>query len=208
MPKSENALDGGNPHHPPAFCRRCGLIFPALAIGLQNTSVTLKGNAMSCPRCGQMAEIIDGTYSAYKDRLDIVLDPSVSQAARDALLTLVKEVQANRLSLSEAKHRAKKINKRFGKLFDLSDWSGEAKATLFGSILMARATLAGAAATLAVPLLAPATQVAPTVQVPIAPKARSDRQKYSLRHKLLSSGTRVTPPNASPHADIDPSKKK
>lgn len=208
MPETETAPDAGTAHHPPAFCRGCGLIFPTRAIGLQNISVTLKGNAVTCPRCGQMAKIIDGTYSAYKDRLDIVLDPSVPQEARDALLALVKEVQANRLSLSEAKHRAKKINKKFGKIFDVSNWSGEAKATLFGSILMAGAALVGAAATLTAPLLGPVTQIAPAVQVPIAPKAKFHQPKYSLRHKLLSSGTRVMPPNASRHGDIDSFKKK
>jgi hypothetical protein len=74
---------------PPAV--RCGLLFEVRMIGIApGATGTMIGNRANCPRCGSReADIIDGIYSAFQDRLDIALAPTVSAQAREALLALI-----------------------------------------------------------------------------------------------------------------------
>jgi hypothetical protein len=48
----------------PAYCPKCGLVFASNAITFRGnaTNVTLGGNREPCPRCGGMAEGIDGNF--------------------------------------------------------------------------------------------------------------------------------------------------
>ena len=164
-------------HRPPGFCGVCGLLFEA-PIGIANSTVTLAGNTANCPRCGSReAVIIDGTYSAFQDRLEIALAPTVSAQARDALLALIAQVRDNKVSLEEAKNQAEKINPRFGSIFDIANWSVTDKVTLMSAIIVA-------AATVAQPVFAP-TPPTPHIEL-VLPQIPGVR---NLRDALLSSSS-------------------
>ncbi len=183
-------IDSTNPivHHPPAYCTDCKLLFPATDFLMSNSiGTTLRGNLQSCPRCGRPASVLDGTYDAINDKLNIFLASTVSPEARAAVIHLIEQVQANKIALAEAKARAEKIDRRLGGLFDLASWSDQARAQFFGLIIAAGVT---AGATLVAGALnAIATHYAPPPTVIVqAPGA----QQPDLRERLLS-GTVHTP---------------
>lgn len=182
--------------HPLAHCKSCGLLFEARAIGLSNSTIQFKNVVTNCPRCGGAADVLDGTHRAYQDRLEVFLSPTISDEARSAILALIKRVQENKISLREAKKEARKIHPKLANLFDIANWSSEARAAFFSAIIIAGATLAA-------PLLAPAPRVEnrveivvpkDTIQAPHKPKA-PPKPKGRLRNKLLSTTTGVTPKN-------------
>jgi hypothetical protein len=57
----------------------------------------------SCPICGGDSEIIPGRYEAKVDRLNILIDPSISPAALLAIRNLALAVSLGHISPAEAK---------------------------------------------------------------------------------------------------------
>jgi hypothetical protein len=156
------------PHFPPAFCKHCHFLFPATAFVMQAVeNASFSGCTMTCPRCHKQADVLDGSYTTVRDTLEIFLSSTVSREARLALMLIVEEVQANKITLKEAARAAEKIKRGSGKLFDVAHWSDQAKAQLFAGILVAGATLTLAAATVAAPYFAPTPAI--TVQLPGLP---------------------------------------
>jgi len=130
--------------HPLAFCRRDGF-FPSTALSFEEgVRVTLLGISASSPKCGEAAEILPGAYEALSDRLQLLLDPSISKEALLALRPVVELLQRSEISLDEAKRRADAVVPNGGKLFDIGNWSDQAKATLYAAIIGAIAVVAAA----------------------------------------------------------------
>lgn len=98
----------------------------------------------SCPICGGDSEIIPGRYEAKVDRLNILIDPSISPAALLAIRNLALAVSLGHISPAEAKKEAEKIHPKAGKLFDVANWSDQAKATLYAAIIGATAVITAA----------------------------------------------------------------
>jgi hypothetical protein len=129
--------------HPIAFCPAHGF-FPALAFGFRGTA-TLIESATNCPICQGTSEIISGQYEEVAAaRLNLLIDPSISPAALSALRDLAEAVRAGRISAEEAKRTAEKIHPKAGKLFDVANWSDQAKATLYAALIGATAVLGAA----------------------------------------------------------------
>lgn len=57
---------------PLLLCPRDGL-FPASAISVNDASLTLGGNMMTCPACGELAPILDGTYTVRDGEMTATL---------------------------------------------------------------------------------------------------------------------------------------
>lgn len=93
------------------------------------------GTITVCPKCGKDCEVIPGSYDADKTRLNLLIDESVSSAALTAIKSLAEKVQANEITPQQARVEAEKIDKNAGKLFDVADWSDQAKATLYVGII-------------------------------------------------------------------------
>jgi len=130
--------------HPLAFCPHDGL-FPCTAFAFgEGASVTLLGLSTICPECGGSAEILPGAYEALSDRLTLLLDPSISSEALLALRPVVELLQRSAISLDEARQRADAIVPNGGKLFDIANWSDQAKATLYAAVIGAIAVIAAA----------------------------------------------------------------
>jgi hypothetical protein len=130
--------------HPLAFCRRDGF-FPSMAFALaEGASVTIQGINTTCPKCGGASEILPGAYEAFGDRLQLLLDPSISHEALLALRPVVELLQRSAISLDEAKRRAEAVVPNGGRLFDIGSWSDQAKATFYAAIIGAIAVVVAA----------------------------------------------------------------
>jgi hypothetical protein len=123
-------------HHPPAFCPVHGL-FPATAIALSEgvSNIGFVNVATNCPQCGGRSKIIPGIYDSTLNRLNVLTDPSISPQAFAAIRELVQRLEKGEISPQQAKTEAEKISPKLGKLFDIVNWSDQAKATLFGAII-------------------------------------------------------------------------
>jgi hypothetical protein len=130
-------------HHPIALCPVHGL-FPATAFAIENATVGLIDVATTCPHCGRTSEVIPGTYQAEMDRLNILVDPSISLLALGAIRKLAEQVKAGEIDVEEAKRKAEKIHPKAGRLFDIANRSDTAKSTLYSAIIAAAAVIAAA----------------------------------------------------------------
>jgi hypothetical protein len=131
-------------YHPAAFCVLHG-IFPAKLIRLDSGAVgEFIDCAHSCPICGRASEIIPGRYEAQSNRLNVLIDPSISPAALVAIRNLALAVSLGQVSPAEAKKEAEKIHPKAGKLFDVANWSDQAKATLYAAVIGAVAVVGAA----------------------------------------------------------------
>jgi hypothetical protein len=131
------------------------------------------GISTPCPLCGRASEILPGEYEVVGDQLKLLLDPSISADALLKLRTIAERLQRSEISLAEAKENAEAIAPKAGKLFDIGDWSDQAKATLYAAILGAIALVAAARAS------APATVVnvtnRPVIERVVPPDARQKK---------------------------------
>ena len=92
---------------------------------------------MNCPKCGNPSEVISGVYDGTITGLNILVDPSISREALIALRNLAEQLQRGEISVSEAKNQAHLISPKATKLFDIENWTDQAKATLYASIIAA-----------------------------------------------------------------------
>lgn len=130
---------------PPAFCPTHGL-FPANQFPISPNSVgqTIIGSKQLCPTCGHPSEIIPGIYNHTPSGLNILLDPSISPEALQALKSIAEKFQRNEISAEEAQRAAEAVVPGTGKLFDVKNWSDIAQATLAASIIGAIGIVAAA----------------------------------------------------------------
>ena len=176
--------------HPLAFCTTHG-VFPATAIALgAGSQATFSNCAQNCPICNAQSEIISGTYKAGIDRVNLLLDPRISQEALRALAAIASAAKDKSITAEEAKRAAEKIHPSAGKLFDVSNWSDQAKATLYAAIIGAAAILAAARITSST---TPSIVVQPTIER-VVPTAKM----YLRGSSVLSSSRRVPLPKAKP----------
>ena len=104
----------------PIYCKYCGYHGISRAFRFVNsTNVTLRGNRETCPNCGQLAEIQDGTYDFVGEVMTAVRAPGVMRDDVLAFQTLAKAVQAGELSQSEASSRIEILGKSFAALWAL-----------------------------------------------------------------------------------------
>jgi hypothetical protein len=82
-----------------------------------------------------MAEIVPGNCQAFSDRINVLIGPSISREALAALRQIAMQAQARQITPGEAKEKVEKIVPGAGRLFDVSNWSDQAKATLYASII-------------------------------------------------------------------------
>jgi hypothetical protein len=86
----------------PVFCGHCGLVFSSRAFDFGNsTNVTLTGNKESCPRCGRLAEIPDGTFNFVGDTMEVLEATPLTRARLSGLADALSRVRAGELSEDE-----------------------------------------------------------------------------------------------------------
>jgi hypothetical protein len=97
--------------HPMAFC----VIHGVFAVG---TSFEMKSGAtvkfincvFNCPVCGALSEILPGSYEVRADRLNFLIDSSISSAALLAIRDLAIAASSGHMSTAKAKKEAEKIH--------------------------------------------------------------------------------------------------
>lgn len=172
--------------HPPAFCPTDG-VFPAQAIVIAEgaTDTRLLNIRTNCPVCGGGAEIIPGIYDATHEGLNLLLDSSISPAALTAIKNLAERAQKGKISPEDANKEAKTISPAAAKLFDITNWSDQAKSTLYAAIIGATALVAAAKMT------APTTQI---VNIQPVIERTIDVKQPSFMNQLRSSSSLRSPP--------------
>jgi hypothetical protein len=168
--------------HPPAFCPTHGL-FAASAFGFEDgaANISIKGISTNCPVCGANSEIIPGRYDAKDDTLNVLLDPSISADALNAIRQLVTRLQAGEVTVEQAKKQLENISPKASRLFDISEWSDQAKATLFASIIGAIAIISAARLSKS---SGPTININPVVERVVAPPKTDFLSSSSLRVPL------------------------
>jgi hypothetical protein len=87
----------------PAVCGNCGLVFDS-PFFLQNAiNITFVGNTVTCPRCGFLADVVDGVYEALGDTLKVLITTEGSTAKLDALLRALHLAQKQNASPEHVK---------------------------------------------------------------------------------------------------------
>ena len=85
-----------------------------------------------------IAEIIAGTYVAEADRINLLIDPRIWLRALGVIRKLAERAGAGEISIQDAKREAEEIYPKAGSFFDVANWSDQAKATLYASIIESR----------------------------------------------------------------------
>ena len=131
--------------HPLAFCLKHG-VFPDRSFMFgSGTVATFVGKCQtSCPICFEPCELLPGTYEVEDDRLDLLLDPTISPEALNALIAIALRLKRREITPPKAKELAEKISPRLGGLFDVANWSDTARSHLYAGIIGAAAILAAA----------------------------------------------------------------
>lgn len=84
----------------PASCHNCGLLFPSgFNVGL---GAVLRGNRSSCPRCGGMADVLEGYTTLIRGVVTFVESPRHEIAEKQLLFQTAKEVGAGRVRAKDA----------------------------------------------------------------------------------------------------------
>lgn len=91
-----------------------------------------------------MCEIVPGKYEAFSNHINLLIDPSISREALEALRKIALRAKAEKITPEEAKQEAEKVAPGAGRLFDVANWSDQAKATLYASIIGAIAVVGAA----------------------------------------------------------------
>lgn len=126
--------------HPVGFCKKHGF-FDVPSIGISAKGVGLRVK-VPCPTCFDFCEVLPGEYSFEAGHLSLLLDESVSPEALKAILDIAARASRKEITAEQAKQEAEKISPKAGRLFDIADWSDNAKAVLYAGILNAAAMLA------------------------------------------------------------------
>jgi hypothetical protein len=142
------------------------------------------GSATNCPKCNRTSEIIPGVYDATVDRLNILIDRSITPEALGEIRRITERLQQGKISVPQAKVEAEKISPDAGQLFDIANWSDQAKATLYAAIIGAVAIVVAAR------MASPPNQ---TVKVQPVIERVIQEEKPSLKNDLESSSA-ITPP--------------
>ena len=159
------------------------------------TNATFIGCAASCPKCGHVSEIIPGVYDPTIDGLNILIDRSISPESLAEIRRIAERLQQGEISVPQAKAEAEKISPKAGKLFDIANWSDQAKATLYAAIIGATAIIVAARM---------ASSPDPTVSVQPVIERIIQEEKPSLKNILKSSSAIAPPKIPIPHRKPKP----
>ena len=165
-------------HHPPACCPEHGL-FPATRFILKGGSKNIQFIRCfhGCPECGHLSEVIPGIYDASLDDLNILIDRSITPEALGEIRRIAERLQHGEISVPQAKAEAENISPKAGQLFDIANWSDQAKATLYAAIIGATAIVVAARMT---------SSADPTVSVQPVVERIIQEEKPSLKNDLKS----------------------
>jgi hypothetical protein len=88
---------------PPCECINCGFVFSTslIEIGPNVTGITFQDCSVSCPKCGSLAQIGDGTYNSVGGALALIAGPSSTAKLLKQLSRIASEAHTNKLTAQE-----------------------------------------------------------------------------------------------------------
>jgi hypothetical protein len=175
-----------NSDAPLAFCPVHGLfVASGAARAGTNARLIIQNVATNCPICNCASEVLPGLYAPDGDSIRLLLDPSASTEALDALRKIIESVQAGKITPEQAGAEAEKVKPGWGKLFNVAGWSTN-------SVTLAVAMLG------LIGVIANAKLSAPPTVIVNVPPAIVQTVTPARRHLLGS--TAMTHPHAIPHS--------
>lgn len=167
-------------YKPLAFCPEHG-IFEYNGIRSDGpVKVVMTGCETNCASCGRMCEVLPGEYEFAGERLNLLLDNSISSEALKAVRELAEKVQAGEITEEEAVKEAKKVAPGLSALFRFSDYSPEARAHILGAIITSVSIIT--AAKIATP---------PTQNVNVVADVPQVEESYDLRPLTVTQSMRL-----------------
>lgn len=84
----------------PGYCPHCGCIFDGSGgIHIKNSvGVTVSRSRMTCPNCGRMANLVDGTFNERGQGLELVSGPPLTRVVLDQLNELARRAKADQVT--------------------------------------------------------------------------------------------------------------
>lgn len=124
--------------HPPAKCRNCSEIFPALGYRIENShNISFFGNSYSpCPYCGGTADVLDGVYDFVGNAVKLVSGPATTWEALRSAAKIISDSQAAGESAEKTLERASEI------LPSLRNLKGKVQSLLLAAVFYAITKLA------------------------------------------------------------------
>ena len=111
----------------PATCTRCGFRFTSRALRIRNAiNITIRDIGETCPRCGGLAKLQDGTYDFVGEVLAAVRAPGVMRQDVLAFQGVARAVQEGVLSFEDASEQLAQINSAFATLWKWMNDNGAA----------------------------------------------------------------------------------
>ena len=96
----------------PAYCQNCKIVFPATLLSADNvTDLTIRNCSETCPRCGAMARIAEGTFNIQDDVISIVNAPNFTKQLIE-FTKLLQKAHDSEKSPSEVASEVEKIDPR------------------------------------------------------------------------------------------------
>jgi hypothetical protein len=99
----------------PAYCKSCGSIFASRAFRITgNVSLHLAGNRETCIVCGQMADIVDGTFHATDGFLKMIGGPTLTRDILEQFSSLVERAATKEISLDALEKEVGELDPTLG----------------------------------------------------------------------------------------------
>lgn len=94
-----------------AYCETCGGPFQSsLAEVKKATDLTVTGNLETCPRCGELAPVLDGVFNVTHGVLEIVRAPGLTRDLYQRFGKLIGEAAKTDMAADELNKRAGEIH--------------------------------------------------------------------------------------------------
>jgi hypothetical protein len=102
----------------PGYCPHCGHIFDGRGgIHIEGGSnITFIGNSVTCPNCGRMANLVDGTFNERGHGLELVSGPPLTRAILEQLQEIARKARTSEITPEAALKQIEAIDPSLGGL--------------------------------------------------------------------------------------------
>jgi glutaredoxin len=118
----------------PAYCDYCKrtITAPNLFGGSGEADITFENSGVSCPHCGRMARILDGTYSYRAEVVKLLSGPKITVERLRELERILRDANKNKSTSEEI---AQTIKKELPELSLFADWLKQHSPTIVIGLL-------------------------------------------------------------------------
>jgi hypothetical protein len=101
----------------PVYCPHCGALFSSRAFhfGGNVRNLRLEGNRETCVNCGQLANIVDGTFDISEGVLSLISGPQFTRDVLKAFAELVQRAVNREITPAELQEQAEAIDPELGR---------------------------------------------------------------------------------------------